>query len=74
MQPVLRADNAGSTSALPLLAFFLPLGHTLVPVDVSGLRMFGKVARAATAELALAAKLGHAVTAADVRVFVIISR
>jgi hypothetical protein len=40
-------------------------------VDVSGLRTVREVARAAAAELSLAAKIGRAVTAADVRVFVI---
>jgi hypothetical protein len=67
----------GSSCALlhnassPLFVFFLPLSHIPVPVDVSGLHFVGEVARAATHELALAAKLGRAVTAADVLLYVI---
>jgi hypothetical protein len=55
----------------PLFAFYLPLGRDPVPVDVTGLRTVGEVARAVVRELALPAKLGRAVTAADVRLFVI---
>lgn len=55
----------------PLFAFFLPLGRDPMPVDVAGLRFVGEVAREAVREFALPAKLGRAVTAADVRIFVI---
>ena len=60
-----------SLSRVTLFAFFLPLGREPVPVDVAGLRTVGEVARAAVRELALPAKLGRAVTAADVQLFVI---
>lgn len=66
------APLVGATPpAPPLFAFFLPLGHDPVPIDAAGLRSVGEVARAAVTELALPAKLGHAVTAADVRLFII---
>ena len=52
-------------------AFFLPLGHEPVPIDVAGLRSVGEVKRAAVREIALAEKLGRTVTFADVRLFVI---
>ena len=54
-----------------VLAFFLPLGRKPVPVDVTHLSTVSELAREAVAELALPAKLGRAVTAADVSVFVI---
>ena len=54
-----------------IYAFFLPLGHDPVPVDTAGRRFVGEIAREAVAELALPAKLGRAVTAADVRLFLI---
>ena len=59
------------TLSSPLYAFFLLLGHVPVPVDVADFRSGGEVSRAAVAALALPAKLGRAVTAADVRVFLI---
>jgi hypothetical protein len=70
-----RVDAAcgGAThiGSAPLFVFFLPLGRDPVPVDVAGLRTVGEVALAAVRELALPAKLGRAVTAADVRLFVL---
>lgn len=62
--------NHKSAPAL-LFTFYLPLGSDPVPVEVAGLHSVGEVARAAVRELALPAKLGRAVTAADVRLFVI---
>jgi len=66
-----RFDAAG---AGPLFAFFLPLSRTPVPVNIAGLRSGGEVASAAVAALALYAKLGRAVTSADVHMFVISGR
>ena len=68
----LTAGTVNHRSSVPLLfAFYLPLSHTPVPVDVAELHSVGEVARAAVVELALPAKLGRAVTAADVSLFVI---
>ena len=64
-------ESQQGSPLLPLFAFFLPLSHVPVPIEVEGLDTVGEVARAATRELALAAKLGRAVTAADVRLFII---
>ena len=54
-----------------VFAFFLPLGRKPVPVDVTRISTVSELAREAVAELALPAKLGRAVTAADVNIFVI---
>ena len=54
-----------------VFAFFLPLGRKPVPVDVTHLSTVSELAREAVAELALPAKIGRAVTAADVNIFVI---
>ncbi len=64
-------DQSGTTLAPPLFAFFLALGNIPIPLDVAGVRSVGEVARAAVREFALAEKLGRAITAADVRLFVI---
>ena len=65
--------NASLPSAPPRIvsAFYLPVGHNPVPVHVSGLFTVGEVKQAAVDALALPTKLGRAVTAADVRVFVV---
>jgi hypothetical protein len=55
----------------PLFAFFLPLSHVPVPIDVAGIGTVGEVAAVSVRELELSAKLGRAVTAADVRLFII---
>ena len=65
--PALQLPLAVST--LPV--FFVPLGRRPVSVDVAGLYTVGEIEREAITALALSAKLGHAVTAADVRIFVI---
>ena len=65
--PALEVPSAVST--LPV--FFVPLGRWPVPVDVTGLYTVGEVEREAVNALSLSAKLGHAVTAAEVRIFVI---
>ena len=66
-----KRNATSSTSPATVFAFFLPLSHFPVPVHAANVHSVGELARAAVNELALAAKLGHAVTAADVRLFVI---
>ena len=60
-------SSANATKPVTLFAFFLPLSHDPVAIDVTHLHSVGEVARSVVAELALTAKLGRAVTAADVR-------
>ena len=55
----------------PLFVFYLPLSHNPVPVNTLGLRSVKAVTQAALTELALPVKLGRALSAADVRIFVI---
>jgi hypothetical protein len=66
-----NTSSRRGASASPVFAFFLLLGRNPVPVDLIGLRSGGEVARAVVAELLLPAKLGRAITSADVRLFVI---